>query len=274
MPPGQGRRQSVPPRGSGGRRVAEELLTAAQLRERLDLERAEFDRLGRQRVWPRTKGPKGDRYPWPAALHAFVQERERRARATLPESVTGEQLGELVNRTARTLFNYQKEGIPHQADGKAMRYPLVPAVRWCVEKFLRERGEGEAPGDGKALSVAKQKELEDLMRARAQRVNAELDLAERQGRTVTVSYMAAFCEELFGAVMAVIQNAPGDCGDELVGLTSVAKARAAVRKALDPAVAKLRAALLDVAHRASSVQALPDGEPADGAEDEDDADAS
>ncbi len=249
-----------------------ELLSAAQLRERLDLEKSEFDQLGRRRVWPKNKGKGGDKYPWPAALHAYVKERERVARGELPESVSGEQLGELVNRTARTLFNYQKEGIPHQAEGKAVRYPLVGAVRWCIDKFVRERGEGE--GEGKALSVAKQKELEDLMRARAQRVNAELDLAERQGRTVTIDYMAAFCEDLLSAVMAVIQNAPGDCGDELVGITSVAKARASVRKALDPAVTKLRAAMVEVAQRAASVQELPletgDGDD-DDEEDADDA---
>ncbi len=237
-----------------------ELLTAMQLRERLDLDKTEFDRLGRRGVWPREKARGNDKYPWPAALHAFVKERERVARAELPEFVTGDQLGEIVNRTARTLFNYQKEGIPFQADGKAVRYPLVGAVRWCLDKFARERGEGE--GDGKALSVAKQKEIEDLMKARAQRLNAELDLAERQGRTVTVDFMAAFCEEVFGAVMAVIQNAPGDCGDELVGVTSVAAARAIVRRALDPAVTKLRAAVAEAGRRAIATAAVLDEDAA------------
>ena len=232
-----------------------ELLTAAQLRERLDLDKTEFDRLGRRNVWPRTKAKSGDKYAWPAALHAFVKERERVAREQLPEFVSGDQLGELVNRTARTIFNYQKEGIPCQADGKHMRYPLVGAVRWCLDKFARDRGEGEGGEDGKALSIAKQKEIEDLMKARAQRLNAELDLAERQGRTVTVDFMAAFCEEVFGAVMAVIQNAPGDCGDELVGITTVSKARAIVRRSLDPAVLKLRAAIVDASQRAATAAA-------------------
>ena len=49
-----------------------------------------------------------------AAL-AEVTARLQQVRSELPQEVSAEQLGELVNRTSRTLHNYQKAGIPGRA---------------------------------------------------------------------------------------------------------------------------------------------------------------
>lgn len=244
-----------------------ELLTAAELRERLDLDKNEFDRLQRARVWPRARTKEGDRFPWPEALHKYVGERERVARAQLPDVVSGEQLGELVNRTARTLFNYQKAGIPHTAEGRSVRYPLVDAVRWCLEHFANERAGGS---DEKGPTLAKQKEHEDLLAARAKRMQAELDLVERQGRMVTIDFMRAEFEEAVAAVRDVLLNLPGDLADVLLGVSTKPKMRALIRGGVDKAMTALRDALTRVAERQDSALAevadADDGEARDAAD--------
>lgn len=245
-----------------------EHLTAAALRERLDLDKVEFDRLQRAKIWPRVRTKDGDRFPWPKALHAFVAERERVARAELPASVSGEQLGELVNRTARTLFNYQKAGIPHTAEGRKVRYPLVDAVRWCINTFTAESKSG---ADGKPPSVAAQKEQEDLLKARSQRMQAELDLAERQAKIVTVDFMRREFEETMAALRDVLLNLPGDLADQVLGVTTKAKARAIIRAQVDKAMTALRDALTRVADRdTSELEDEVSDEPPEDADDADD----
>lgn len=240
-----------------------EHLTAAELRERLDLDRNEFDRLQRAKVWPRARTKEGDRFPWPEALHKYIAERERVARTHLPESISGEQLGELINRTSRTLHNYQKAGIPHSAEGRSVRYPIVAAVRWCLDNLASEKG-----GEGKEPSVAKQKEHEDLLAARAKRMQAEIDLAERQGKIVTVDFMRAETEETFAALRDVLLNLPGDHADSVLGLTSRPKARAVLRGVADKAMTALRDGLTRVADRqGSELDETPEIEEAHAADD-------
>lgn len=244
-----------------------EHLTATALRERLDLERAEFDRLTRAQLWPKVRTKSGERYPWPKALHAYVAERERLARAELPELVSGEQLGELINRTTRTLHNYQKAGIPYQVEGKAVRYPLVAALRWCIDTFTAEHKQG---ADGKPPTVAAQKEHEDLLKARSQRMQAEIDLAERQGRIVTIEFMRREFEETMAALRDVLLNLPGDLADQVLGVPTKAKVRALIRAHVDKMMTTLRDALTRVAERETS--ALDDAEVPDGDDDADESD--
>jgi phage terminase Nu1 subunit (DNA packaging protein) len=226
-----------------------ENLTASELRERLALERNEFDRLQRAKLWPRVSTKEGDRYAWPQALHAYIGERERIARAVLPESLSGEQLGELINRTSKTLHNYQKAGIPHRTEGKAVRYPTIEALRWCIAHFLTEKGTEAASGNGKAPTLSAQQAMEDLLRARAQRQREEIRLAADQGRVVNVDDAVRWCEELAAVMMGALQNLPAEISDDLIGLPSKAKARAAVRKGLEPAVAAVRDGVVQIANK-------------------------
>jgi phage terminase Nu1 subunit (DNA packaging protein) len=223
-----------------------EHLTASQLRERLDLERNEFDRLGRNKIWPKARTKDGDRYPWPAALHAYVQERERVARAELPEFVSGEQLGAIINRVAKTLHNYQKAGIPHQAQGRHVVYPLAAAVQWCLDYISKANAEG----DGKGPSLKKQKEHEDMLTARNKRVLSDIEVAEKQGRIVTLDFLRVEVELVVMAVRDVLVNLPSDLADRVLGLDSKAKARAVLRAGVDKAMTALRDALTRVAERA------------------------
>lgn len=245
-----------------------EHLTATQLRERLDLERTEFDRLQRHAIWPKARTKAGDRYPWPAALHAYVKERERVARAELPDAVTGDQLGELINRTSRTLFNYQKAGIPFESAGRGVRYPLVPAIRWCIEHLISERAGGDA--EGKTPSLAAEKEREDLLAARNKRILSDMEVAREQGRLVTLEFMREEWEELAAAVRDVLTNLPGDLADRVLGVTEKPKARAIIRAAVDKAMTALRDALTRVAQRQASVLES-DAAPREDRDDADDA---
>lgn len=244
-----------------------EHLTAAQLRERLDLERAEFDRLQRQKVWPRVATKQGDRFPWPQALHAYVRERERVARAELPEFVTSEQLAELINRHKRTLHNYQKAGIPHDASGREVRYPLVPALRWCLEYFTAEKGSE----DGKPPSLAKQKDQEDLLRARNQRLLSDIEVAKAQGQVVTLDFMREEFEELVAVIREVLLNLPGELAEQVLGLSSKPKARAVIRAGVDKAMTALRDALTAVAERERAALERAPADPEPGEADADDA---
>lgn len=239
-----------------------EHLTASELRERLDIERNEFDRLGRAKVWPRARTKEGERYPWPAALHAYVKERERVARAELPEFVGGRELADLVNRDPKTLHNWQKLGIPHNAAKRGGQYQLADALRWIVDHVSK----ASADADGKELSLAKQKEQEDLLTSRNKRVLSDMEVAERQGRIVTIEFMRTEFEILVAEIRDVLTNLPGDLAEQVLGVDSNPKARGILRAGVDKAMTALRDALTRVAER--SVDELHDA-PVD----EDDADA-
>lgn len=238
-----------------------EHLTAAALRARLDLQRTEFDRLQRAKVWPRARTKAGDRYTWPAALHAYIKERERVVRAELPDSVSGEQLGAIINRTTRTLHNYQKDGIPHETHGPAVRYPLAGAVQWYLARHSAEAG-------GEKISLAKQREEEELRTARNKRMTSDIDLAERLGKVVTIEFMLREFEETMAAIRDALRAMPGDLADKVLGLTTLVKARAVLRTGVDRAMAAIRDGLTKVAERAQNAL----GEHPELEEDADDAD--
>jgi phage terminase Nu1 subunit (DNA packaging protein) len=243
-----------------------EHLTASELRERLDIERTEFDRLSRSKVWPRARTKEGDRYPWPAALHAYIKERERVARAELPEFIGGSELADLVNRDPRTLHNWQKLGIPHNAAKRGGQYPLAAAVRWVIEHVSK----ASADAEGKELSLAKQKEQEDLLTARNKRLLSDMEVAKEQGRIVTIDFMRTEFEILVAEIRDVLANLPGELADQVIGLDSKPKARGILRAGVDKGMTALRDALTRVAER--SVDELHEDRTADDEEDADDAD--
>lgn len=183
-----------------------ERLTADELVARLDIssdDLAAFRKVGLKAM--RTKA--GDRFGWPAALHWFVRYRELQALQQLPDTITQAQFAELTGKTAKTIFNWRRSGMPSQPNPKDTRHPLIPltdSVRWLVTRVEAKADKGEDPH-----------ELVKLEQARVNLASSQLDFERKRANVLDMEFAKRELEELVHATLSVFDGIPGQVDEEL-----------------------------------------------------------
>lgn len=141
----------------------------------------------------------------------------------LPEHVTIRQLAGLLNVDERTIRRWQnpaeddaeapKSPIPHEKDGRSLRFPLAACVQWYADHRARQAA--------KALSELDMEKREKLA---VERRIKEVELAQLLGEVLTLEDFRREVGSAYDAVRARLLAFPGRAGPMLVGVKSVAEA--------------------------------------------------
>jgi hypothetical protein len=117
----------------------------------------------------------------------------------------------------RQVENYLVEGMPGRKEGRIVLIPWGEAFAWFIarrEELAGRRG----PVSEEVEDARRRKEI-------ASAKMAELDLAKAEGSLIVRSEAESWVADLFGALAARLQTAPGKFAPRCVGLTTVAEAR-------------------------------------------------
>lgn len=136
-----------------------------------------------------------------------------------------------IGITTRQLRNLHESGIPRNTDGT---YPWPEALHWYIEFKKNERKAGDA---------AEEKTKRDLLHRRLELEvrTAELELAERERRLVSIDYMERQTAELLQRLRAKLLNFPSKWAPAMVGLRTIAEAQTR----LEPAIAEAMQSLAE-----------------------------
>lgn len=218
-----------------------ERLTADALITRLDITGGELAALRKAGLKAmRTKS--GDRFGWPSALHWYVRYRELQTLQQLPETVSQAQFAELSGKTAKTIFNWRRSGMPSEPNAKDPRHPVIPlveAVRWLVTRAESKNGEkGEDPH-----------ELVKLEQSRVTLAMNQIKYERMRASVVDVEFMKREFEELVHATLSVLDGLPPRVAPELVPLTEERDIRQVLERELSSTREQWAEAVVHVADR-------------------------
>lgn len=146
-----------------------------------------------------------------------------------PEKKTQQQCAAAFGITTRQLRNLHESGIPRNQDAS---YPWPDALHWYIDFKKRERSAGDE---------AEEKTKRELLHRRLDLEvrTAELDLAERERRLVSIDYFEQQTSGLLQRLRARLLNFPSKWAPAMVGLRTIAEAQAR----LEPAIAEAMQAL-------------------------------
>lgn len=133
------------------------------------------------------------------------------ARNPLVEGATRREIAELLGVDERSITNYQKEtpAIPHDREGRTVRYPVRACVAWKLEREIRGARENKLPSE---LEMARHRKV----LADARIAEREADLAEgsviplelhEQRVTALAARLAATCTGGLGKYRGDVQRA-------------------------------------------------------------------
>lgn len=149
------------------------------------------------------------------------------------------EIAEILGLTTRQIRNLEGEGMPHRAEGNRKLYPLPGAVQWYYQREIARAMPTDFE-EAKARKMAAEAAL------------AELELAQAEGRIVTVDDMEKMLSSPLYRLRAKMLSLPSKWAPSLVGCRTVAEAQTRLEAAVEEAMLAL----------------AETGEEADGDEDE------
>lgn len=141
-----------------------------------------------------------------------------------PGAKSQQELAIAIGITTRQLRNLHESGIPRNTDAT---YPWPEALHWYIDFKKNER---------KAGDEAEEKTKRDLLHRRLDLEvrTAELELAEKERRLVSIDYLEQQTSGLLQRLRAKLLNFPSKWAPAMVGLRTIAEAQAR----LEPAIAE------------------------------------
>lgn len=125
----------------------------------------------------------------------------------LTDGATRKQIAEILGVDERSITNYQAESppIPTARQGRAVRYPIAPAVAWYLDRERRRARENKLPSE---LEMARQRKV--LAEARI----AEKEAADAEGSIIPLEVhevrVAALAGRLAAACTGGLMRFRGD----------------------------------------------------------------
>lgn len=153
-----------------------------------------------------------------------------------PSEIKQPDFARYVGVTGRTLFNCRQEGMPHRVQGKEVWYPVPAALDWFYARKYRpdeDDQDGELPkyADSERRKAAADAEISEMRRdqMRGKLITDEEAIAENQ----------AFVE----TIMSSLRAAPTRHAAEVLNLTAMPPAIAALQNVMEKAIEDARSAL-------------------------------
>lgn len=162
--------------------------------------------------------------------------------------ISQREFAERLGITARQVRNLYDAGLPRTVESGKPAIPWPDALHWYVAwKTERQRSVGE---EEKAALARRRLELEVRLQ--------EIEVAEREGRVVTIEYLADQVAAMQQRLRAKLLNFAGKYAPAMVGLKTVAEAQAR----LEPAIAEAMQALAETGEDPELDERDPDADEA------------
>lgn len=143
----------------------------------------------------------------------------------MTEELTQKEAATRLGITSRQVRNLRDHhGLPQIVRRGKPFYPWPEVLHWYIDFKIQEAERRGGPVD---YEQARTRE----MIAKAEM--AELDLAERRGQLVTVSYAASQLERALSALRAQLLNLPGLLAPRVQGITDTARIHEVIQEAVD-----------------------------------------
>lgn len=165
------------------------------------------------------------------------------------ELLTRTELAARFGVDVRTITNWLAAGLPQRMRSSSPVYSWPECLKWREQQIREDaRATREVAGDeGMKTEMAELR----LRTARAEAESAELELAERRGKLVTVDFMASEFARITDNIRAELLKIPAAWTGPLDGCTTTAERQIVLQDAVNAILPQLGAAADD------------DGEPAD-----------
>ena len=152
------------------------------------------------------------------------------------------ELAEAFGLTTRQVRNWEKDGLPHQAEGNRKLYPLREAIAWFRDREVAAALKGV---DTSAMDEAK------LRKLLADAESKELDLAVKRGDLVPLDEVGGLVRESLDAVDSVLRHAPSRFAPALAKTATVQLKEA--RRILRDVIESVRGAIRETEPEVSDV---------------------
>ena len=127
-------------------------------------------------------------------------------------------LGGIPNTALQAL---RAQGMPHHGEGSRLRYKLDEVIPW----YIKHLGEG-----AKALAISKDQAV--LRKLTAEAMLREVELAKERGQLIAIADAEAELSSHLSVIRRTLLALPSRIAPYLVGLTSEALARKAMKRAI------------------------------------------